>query len=105
LFARVLRGRSIRALTRRAASACHGLEPLELRTLLSVAVAANGKTATYTDLDGDKVTIAVSAGTLTAGNFTSVNSGLGEQLRAIDLSGGGFDGANLSVTVQKVSTA
>ncbi len=80
------------------------LEALESRTLLSVAVGATGKTATYTDTDGDLVTIKISEGTLTSANFTTVASGMGDQLEIIDLSAGGFDGANLTVTVKKVST-
>jgi hypothetical protein len=65
-------------------------------------VAASGHSATYTDVDGDKVTVAVSIGTLTAALFTTGAIGVGEQLRKIDLSGGGFDGANLTVSASKV---
>src|SRR6185369_11110976 len=77
----------------------HGLEHLERRTLLAstLAVAANGKSATYMDVDGDKVTVAVSAGTLTPGNFSTTTSGVGDLLKVLDLSGGGFDGANITV--------
>src|SRR5207248_7571559 len=56
----------------------------------------------YTDVDGDKVTVAVSSDTLNSGLFTSVASGVGEQLQKLDLSGGGFDGASLTFSVVKV---
>jgi hypothetical protein len=77
------------------------VEPLESRIAPAVLVAAGGHSATYTDVDGDKVTVAVSTGTLTAGLFTTAASGVGEQLRLIDLSGGGFDGANLTFSSAK----
>jgi hypothetical protein len=58
----------------------------------------NPTTATYTDIDGDKVTVKVSSGILTASLFTTAATGPGDQLQAIDLSGGGFDGVNLTIS-------
>ena len=81
-----------------------GLDLLESRMLLSVTVAPTGKTATYTDVDGDAVTIAISVGTLTSANFTTLPTGVGsdEQLELINLTtGGSFAGTNLTVTVKR----
>ena len=61
------------------------LEPLEFRALLSVVILPGGKSATYHDVDGDNVTVAVSVGTLLTGNFTTVASGSGEQLQVMDM--------------------
>jgi len=76
------------------------IERLESRIAPAVTI-VNPHTATYVDVDGDHVTIHVSTGTLTSADFTTTPSGLGDQLEAIDLSSGGFDGANLTVTVTK----
>jgi hypothetical protein len=80
-----------------------GLVCLESRLAPAVTV-ATATTATYTDIDGDKVTVKVSAGTLTAGLFTTAAQGLGDQLQTVDLSGGGFDGVSVTVSVLKVAT-
>src|SRR5258708_15583922 len=77
------------------------LERLECREVPSVVI-VNPTTATYTDVDGDHVTVKVSTGTLTAGLFTTLATGLGDQLQKIDLSGGGFDSASLTFSVAKV---
>jgi hypothetical protein len=81
-------------------AALRDLECLESRLAPAVAL-VNSTTATFTDADGDKATIKVSIGTLTAGLFTTGAMGLGEQLQTIDLSAGGFDGANLTISVKK----
>jgi hypothetical protein len=52
----------------------------------------------YTDVDGDKVTITSSLGNLGAAGVVNVTAG---QLQLLDLSGGGFDGANLTFSVAK----
>ncbi len=57
--------------------------------------------ATYTDTDGDLVTVTNTVGKLTAGLFTGVASGSGDQWQTLDLSGGGFDLSALTVTVVK----
>jgi hypothetical protein len=80
------------------------LEHLESRLLMSVVIAGNGKSGTFTDVDGDLVKIAVTKGTLIGGNFTTSPVGLGDQLEEIDFSGGGFDGANLTFTVKRAAT-
>jgi hypothetical protein len=76
------------------------LEALESRALLSVTIAAGGKSASFTDVDGDLVTVAVSKGTLTAGLFITAASGLGEQLQRLDLSAAAFAGANVTISVR-----
>src|SRR6516162_5605077 len=81
-------------------SARLNVEVLETRVAPAVLV-VNPHTATYTDVDGDQVTIKVSSGDLHTATFASVAGGLGEQLRLIDLHNGGFDNANLTVSVVK----
>jgi hypothetical protein len=81
-------------------AALRSFECLESRLAPAVAL-VNWVTATFTDVDGDKVTVNLSIGTLTAGLFTTGATGLGEQLQTIDLNGGGFDGANLTISVKK----
>src|SRR5436309_9817748 len=79
------------------------IECLESRLTPSVTV-VNATTAKFTDVDGDLVTIKVSSGTLTAGLFTTVAVTPGhDQLQKVDLSAGGFVGANLTFGVVKVS--
>jgi len=78
------------------------IEPLESRIAPAVVVnPLNPNVATYTDVDGDKVTIKVSIGTFTDANFTSEVRGSGEQLLLIDLHNGGFDNTNLTIRVKK----
>jgi hypothetical protein len=80
-----------------------GMEPLEPRALLSVTIASNAKSASYTDVDGDLVTVAITTGTLTLGNFVTTQVAAGrDQLEEINLTAGGFAGTNLTVTVKKV---
>lgn len=81
------------------------IEILEARIAPAVLVnPANHRLATYTDMDGDQVTIKVSAGDLTTGViFNSVASGLGEQLKSITFTDG-FEGADLTVSVKKSAT-
>jgi hypothetical protein len=80
------------------------IEALEARIAPAVLIGVSGKTATFTDVDGDAATVTISIGTLTAANFTTMASGAGEQLQLIDLSAGGFDGANLTVAAKKSAT-
>jgi hypothetical protein len=79
------------------------IEPLESRIAPAVVV-LNPTTATYTDVDGDIVTIKVSLGTLATGLFATTAVGLGDQLQAINLSNGGFDGTNLTLSVKQRAT-
>jgi autotransporter-associated beta strand protein len=69
-----------------------------------VAIAATGKSATFTDVDGDLVTVKTSQGILTKDNFLfgSIGSGLinGYQLQALLLSDAQFDGATVTVTAK-----
>ncbi len=86
-----------------ASRASSSIEPLEARIAPAmVTLIANGASATYTDVDGDRVTVKVSTGTLAAGLFTGVAGASGDQLQLLDLSAGGFDGANLTFTVARV---
>jgi hypothetical protein len=76
------------------------IEPLESRI---APASLTGHVLSYTDLDGDKVTISFSKGTLSAANFTFDNAfgGTGtQQLQRIDLSGvTDVEGSNISVNV------
>jgi hypothetical protein len=76
------------------------LDRLESRVVPTVTV-VSAHVATFTDVDGDRVRVAVSAGTLSAGLFTTALAGAGDQLQRIDLSGGGFDRADLTLTVRR----
>jgi hypothetical protein len=65
---------------------------------------ASKRKATFIDVDGDLVTIAVSKGTLKVENFTLFPSGLGSQLALIDFSGAQeFSGATLTITAKRPS--
>jgi hypothetical protein len=75
------------------------IERLEARIAPALVIAANGRTATYDDIDGDHVTLKVSKGNLNMAAF----SFLDDQLDVLNLSGGGFDGANVIFTVKKVA--
>jgi hypothetical protein len=87
----------------------HSIEPLESR--IAPATLVNPTTVSYTDLDGDAVTVKVSAGTFifTGPNgggsnsltFTAANAGGGQQLKQIFLQSADFSGANLTVSVVK----
>jgi hypothetical protein len=58
----------------------------------------SARRATFTDSDGDVVTITVSKGTLKPEDFTVVPSGLGSQLALLDFGGRSeFAGANLTI--------
>ena len=62
--------------------------------------------ATFTDVDGELVTIKVSKGTLKVEDFTIFPAGQGAQLALIDLSGeAGFSGADLKITSKKIPGA
>jgi hypothetical protein len=79
------------------------LQSLESRETPAVTI-VNPHTATFTDIDGDLATVKVWAGTLTAGLFTTAPKGLGDQLEEINLSGGGFDHATLTITAKRGPT-
>src|SRR5687768_7656371 len=79
------------------------LEPLEDRIAPAVIVnPGNHKVATYTDADGDTVTIRVTKGDLLDATFVTAASGVGEQLQRIVLPAGqGFDGTGISITAKR----
>ena len=68
----------------------------------ALAFAAGGKSATYTDQEGDLVTVKVSQGTLDAGNFKmafKANGGL--ELHLLSLTGAEFNLADVSILAKK----
>ncbi len=73
------------------------IEVLESRIAPAITI-VNAHTAKYTDYDGDRVTISVSVGTLDASIFTVGTDGTHDRVQRINLSAGGFDGANITVT-------
>src|ERR1700722_16634404 len=80
------------------------VEQLECRQLLTggLVIAAGGKSATYTDAEGQVVSITVSAGTLNTQSFNFANGASSGQLQNLFLSqNGGFNGANVTATVMK----
>lgn len=81
------------------------IEPLEVRI---APASLNGQVLTYTDIDGDHVTLTISKGTLAPGLFTfdtgSVNgeNSVPQQLRAVNLTAAaGADNANILMKVVK----
>jgi hypothetical protein len=86
----------------------NSIEPLEAR--IAPATIA-GRALSYTDLDGDLVTVTFSTGTLTLSNPNGGNAGDNFQLTApgalggqilqhVDLTFGGFGGASITVTAK-----
>lgn len=63
-------------------------------------IAADGKTATWTDLDGDTVTLKVSTGGLTADKFRMLLGTKGVALAKLDLTAANFSGATVSLTAK-----
>ncbi len=70
----------------------------------SATIATNGRSATYTDLDGDLVTVAVSKGTLGPQMLTIRAEGPfgGGILETLDLTSPLFDGANVTITAKRI---
>jgi hypothetical protein len=65
-------------------------------------IGPTGKTATFTDADGDLVTVGTTKGTLTAANFELFPTGLGAQLEIFDLkANAAFAGADLTFTAKR----
>jgi hypothetical protein len=58
----------------------------------------SGKTITYRDVDGDLVTVKSNKGTLDASMFTFAPGEFGSQLQRLNLSGGAFSGADITIT-------
>jgi len=82
------------------------IEALESRIAPAVIIAAGGKSASYTDLDGDRVTVTVSKGKLAKADFLMSTEGAsvlgGEKLVMLDFSDDGkeFHGANVTITAK-----
>lgn len=81
-----------------------------IHTVASAAIAASisgdGRTATYTDVDGDKVTVHTSRGQFNQGDFKiSAGASGGGQLQLLDLSDDAseFAGAHITVTAQRTA--
>lgn len=68
-------------------------------SVVDPAPAIVGQKATWTDADGDTVTLTVSKGTLTAENFYMLDAGQGSFLGKLTL-GAGFEGANLTIAAK-----
>ncbi len=69
----------------------------------SIQLAANGKSVTYTDLDGDRVTIATSKGTLGLSQLVFAaedSSSYGSQLNSLSFAAQQFTGANITITAK-----
>jgi hypothetical protein len=88
-------------MTTRSRNSLRGPQLLESRLAPAAVTIVNPTTATFTDVDGDAVTVRVSRGNLTAGVFTLRAEGSGHQLERITLSGGGFDHANLTLQASR----
>lgn len=77
----------------------NSIEQLEAR------IAPAGFATTFTDVDGDLVTIKVSKGTLADAVINKVTAGLGEQLHSLNLSNAVFLGANVAITAKPQTVA
>src|SRR5262245_40919254 len=92
---------------RRARSTRLAVEPLECRT--APAALVNPTTVSYTDVDGDSVTVRTTRGTFDlASNFLFVDTDPGpavrEQLQRLTLTSDGFEGATVSVIATRSAT-
>src|SRR5262245_51742379 len=92
---------------RRARSARLAVEPLECRT--APAALVNPSTVSYTDVDGDTVTVRTTRGTFDlASNFLFVDTDPGpavrEQLQRLTLTSDEFEGATVSVIATRSAT-
>jgi autotransporter-associated beta strand protein len=82
------------------------IEPLESRIAPSVIIGAGGRTAHYTDVDGDIVRIKISKGRLSPSDFLTMSNGAsvpdGEQVLMINFADdrGEFNHANLTITAK-----
>ncbi|HVT81558.1 MAG TPA: hypothetical protein VHM90_12960 [Phycisphaerae bacterium] len=85
------------------------LESLEFRNLLTgmstVIPSSNPKSATYTDVDGDKVTVSVTKALLTSANFKGVSASPGrDQLQELNLTDSIFTGAGNPTIVASIGS-
>lgn len=69
--------------------------------VITPTIVAGGKTATFTDRDGDLVTVKTTLGTFTAANFRLAGAGSGARFVTLDLTTGGFDGTKISITAKR----
>lgn len=63
----------------------------------------SAKMVTYTDVDGDLVTVKTTVGILSASNFTFVPAGKGLQLQTIDLSSPSFLNTTLGINAKRTA--
>ncbi len=80
------------------------LEERKLFHTTTLSIAPSGKSATFTDFDGDIVTVAVTKGTLVPDDFSlASNATFNNQLQLLMLTDPGFSGTNLTISVKKVA--
>jgi hypothetical protein len=60
----------------------------------------SGNKASFLDGQGNRVTISTTKGTLSDSNLVLTSSGVGVQLSELDLTTGGFEGANITITAR-----
>lgn len=85
------------------------IEPLESRiapaAVLNISVSADHKTATWTDVDGDLVTLKATKGSLNESLFHGNNGSDGVQINQIDLTDSLFNGASVSIIAKRAVTS
>lgn len=64
-------------------------------------IAANGKSATWTDVDGDAVKLTITKGTLAPTNFLMLGANTGMALSRLQLSDLAFTGSNVTITAKR----
>ena len=81
------------------------IEPLEARiapAAVSLTIAGDGRSATWTDVDGDLVTLKITKGTLDLSNFTmQPGATQGDVLQALDLTDPEFAKTNITITATR----
>ncbi|RYD67557.1 MAG: hypothetical protein EOP84_30455 [Verrucomicrobiaceae bacterium] len=79
------------------------IEPLEARIApATLAIAGDQRTVTWTDVDGDLVTLKITKGTLEEGNFVCEDSGAGLVVKSLDITADEFAGASLTISAKRV---
>jgi hypothetical protein len=63
-------------------------------------ISSDHKTATYTDVDGDLVTVKTTKGAFSEDNFTLVKQGSGAYLQRLDVAFSQFNGAGITITAK-----
>jgi len=63
-------------------------------------ISADGKTAQWTDVDGDGVTLKITTGKLTSEAFRMLPGAHGSMLARLDLDSAAFQGTNVTITAK-----